>query len=37
MAVCVVFYNAGHRLPVIKYYRDLKARAVDEEKERKVP
>ncbi|CBI32138.3 unnamed protein product, partial [Vitis vinifera] len=35
MAVCIVFYNVAHRLPVIKYYRNLKAQAVNEEKEEK--
>ncbi|EEF36986.1 equilibrative nucleotide transporter 1 [Ricinus communis] len=34
MAVCVVFYNVVHRLPVIKYYTDLKTQAVNEEKEK---
>uniref|UniRef100_A0A7N0U2M0 Equilibrative nucleotide transporter 1 n=1 Tax=Kalanchoe fedtschenkoi TaxID=63787 RepID=A0A7N0U2M0_KALFE len=33
MIVCIVFYNVAHRLPVIKYYQDLKAQAVIEEKE----
>lgn len=35
MAICIVFYNVAHRLPVIKYYRNLKAKAVNEEKEEK--
>ncbi|CAM8947232.1 unnamed protein product [Rhodiola kirilowii] len=33
MIVCIVFYNIAHKFPVIKYYQDLKARAVIEEKE----
>ncbi|OWM76055.1 equilibrative nucleotide transporter 1 [Punica granatum] len=33
MAICIVFYNVAHRLPVIKYYKDLKVQAVNEEKE----
>lgn len=37
MAVCIVFYNVAHRLPVIKYYNELKAQAVNEEKEEKGP
>ncbi|XP_059278712.1 equilibrative nucleotide transporter 1 [Lycium ferocissimum] len=35
MILCIVFYNVAHRLPVIKYYNDLKTRAVNEEKEDK--
>lgn len=35
MAICIVFYNVAPRLPVIKYYRDLKALAANEEKEEK--
>nr|GMD17022.1 equilibrative nucleotide transporter 1 [Ipomoea batatas] len=35
MALCIVFYNVAHKLPVIKYYNDLKAQAVNEEKEEK--
>ena len=37
MAVCVVFYNVTHRLPVMKYYNELKVLAVNEEKEEKGP
>jgi equilibrative nucleoside transporter 1/2/3 len=37
MAVCIVFHNVAHRLPVIKYYNELKAQAVNEEKEEKGP
>ncbi|XP_057948919.1 equilibrative nucleotide transporter 1 [Malania oleifera] len=33
MGICIVFYNAVHRLPVIKYYNDLKMQAVNEERE----
>lgn len=33
MLLNIVFYNVAHRLPVIKYYNDLKAQAADEEKE----
>ncbi|XP_019163990.1 PREDICTED: equilibrative nucleotide transporter 1-like [Ipomoea nil] len=35
MALCIVFYNVAHKLPVIQYYNDLKAQAVNEEKEEK--
>ncbi|PHT73887.1 Equilibrative nucleotide transporter 1 [Capsicum annuum] len=35
MILCVVFYNVAHRLPVIKYYNDLKTQAVNEEREDK--
>nr|GMD23296.1 equilibrative nucleotide transporter 1 [Ipomoea batatas] len=35
MVVCVVSYNLAQRLPVIKYYRDLKAEAVSKEMEQK--
>nr|GLL31949.1 equilibrative nucleotide transporter 1-like isoform X2 [Ipomoea trifida] len=35
MVLCIVFYNVAHKLPVIKYYNDLKAQAVNEEKEEK--
>ncbi|XP_021727000.1 equilibrative nucleotide transporter 1-like [Chenopodium quinoa] len=30
MIICVVFYNVAHRLPVIKYYNELKLQAVNE-------
>lgn len=33
MIICIVMYNVVHRLPVIKYYNDLKLQAIDEEKE----
>ncbi|KAK6802540.1 hypothetical protein RDI58_000320 [Solanum bulbocastanum] len=35
MILCIVFYNVAHRLPVIKYYNDLKIQAVNEEREDK--
>ncbi|XP_031256665.1 equilibrative nucleotide transporter 1-like [Pistacia vera] len=35
MAVCTVFYNVAHKLPVIKYHQDLKIQAVNEEIEAK--
>ncbi|KAI4384287.1 hypothetical protein MLD38_002462 [Melastoma candidum] len=35
MAVCMVFYNVADRLPVIKYYKELKMQAVNEEKAEK--
>lgn len=37
MVICVVFYNVAHRLPVIKYYHELKLQAVDEADEKKGP
>ncbi|GER32257.1 equilibrative nucleoside transporter 1 [Striga asiatica] len=35
MLLNIIFYNVAHRLPVIKYYKDLKSVAVNEEKEQK--
>ncbi|KAK9276570.1 hypothetical protein L1049_006105 [Liquidambar formosana] len=35
MIICIIFYNLAPRLPVIKYYKDLKIQAVIEEKEEK--
>lgn len=35
MVLCTFFYNVAHKLPVIQYYNELKARAVDEEREEK--
>ncbi|GAA0176790.1 transporter [Lithospermum erythrorhizon] len=35
MLVCIIFYNVAHRLPVVKYYNDLKIEAVNEEKKAK--
>ncbi|KAF3431745.1 hypothetical protein FNV43_RR26481 [Rhamnella rubrinervis] len=37
MVVCIVFYNVAPRLPVIKYYRELKIQAVNEEKQENGP
>lgn len=37
MGICTVLYNVVHRLPVMKYYEQLKIQAVDEEKEGKGP
>lgn len=37
MAICIVFYNVAHRLPVIRYYKALKVQAVYEEKELEGP
>ncbi|KAI8024547.1 Equilibrative nucleotide transporter 1 [Camellia lanceoleosa] len=36
MIICVVFYNVAHRLPVIKYYNDLKTQAKNEQEEKGV-
>ncbi|KAL6571809.1 Epsin-1, required for endocytosis and actin patch assembly [Orobanche hederae] len=35
MLLNIIFYNLAHRLPVIKYYNDLKSVAVNEEREQK--
>lgn len=35
MLLNIIFYNIAHRLPVIKYYQDLKSLATTEEKEQK--
>ncbi|EEF36985.1 equilibrative nucleotide transporter 1 [Ricinus communis] len=35
MILCIIFHNVAHRLPVIKYYRDLKVQAANEEKKEK--
>ncbi|KAL3501201.1 hypothetical protein ACH5RR_035650 [Cinchona calisaya] len=35
MVVCIIFYNVAHKLPVIRYYNELKTRAVNNEKEQK--
>lgn len=32
MVICIVFYNVAPRLPVMKYYRELKIQAINEEK-----
>ncbi|KAF9591512.1 hypothetical protein IFM89_004566 [Coptis chinensis] len=36
MAICIVFWNLVDRLPVIKYYKDIKRQAVNEHKSEKV-
>ncbi|XP_073525780.1 uncharacterized protein [Phyllobates terribilis] len=33
MIICLVFYNVAHKLPVIKYFTDLKIQAVNEEQQ----
>ncbi|KAL7091649.1 hypothetical protein ACP275_12G118600 [Erythranthe tilingii] len=35
MLLNIVFYNVAHRLPVVKYYKNLKSLAATEEKEQK--
>ncbi|KAH6809571.1 equilibrative nucleotide transporter 1 [Perilla frutescens var. frutescens] len=35
MLLNIIFYNVAHKLPVIKYYTDLKSLAKNEEKEQK--
>ena len=35
MGICFVFYNVAHRLPIIRYYRELKIQAANEEKKEK--
>ncbi|KAK4488837.1 hypothetical protein RD792_004627 [Penstemon davidsonii] len=35
MLLNIIFYNVAHRLPVIKYYNNLKNQAVNEEKDQK--
>lgn len=37
MVICIVFYNVAPRLPVMKYYRELKIQAINEEQEEKGP
>lgn len=37
MIICLVFYNVAHRLPVIKYYNELKLQAVNDAKQDKGP
>lgn len=37
MALCTVLYNVVHRLPIMKYYEELKLEAIKEEKENKGP
>ncbi|CAN0892918.1 Equilibrative nucleotide transporter 1 [Linum grandiflorum] len=31
MAICIVFYNVAHRLPVMQYYADAKINTINEE------
>ncbi|GAV78750.1 Nucleoside_tran domain-containing protein [Cephalotus follicularis] len=33
MVICVILYNVAHRLPVMKYYQELKIQTLNEEKE----
>lgn len=35
MLLNIIFYNLAHRLPIIKYFNDLKSQAMNEEKEQK--
>ncbi|CDP00175.1 unnamed protein product [Coffea canephora] len=35
MVVCIILYNVAHKLPVIKYYNELKTQAVNDEEEEK--
>lgn len=35
MAICIVCYNVADRLPVIQYYKNLKAQALNEEEKEK--
>ena len=35
MVICIVLYNVAHRLPIMKYYEELKIEAVKVEKEEK--
>lgn len=35
MVICAVFYSISHRLPVIKYYDELKTKAINEERHKK--
>lgn len=37
MFICIVLYNVAHKLPVMKYYEELKIEAVEVEKEEKGP
>ncbi|KAI5352368.1 PREDICTED: equilibrative [Prunus dulcis] len=37
MVICLVFYNVAPRLPVMKYYAELKTQAINEEKEENGP
>lgn len=37
MAICLVCYNVADRLPIVQYYRDIKVRALKEERSEKGP
>lgn len=37
MVICIVFYNVVEKLPVVKYYKDLKVQATNMEEEEKGP
>ncbi|KAB1998329.1 hypothetical protein ES319_D12G081500v1, partial [Gossypium barbadense] len=37
MVICIVLYNVAHKLPIMQYYEELKAEAVEEEKAEKGP
>ncbi|GLU21601.1 hypothetical protein SLE2022_377320 [Rubroshorea leprosula] len=37
MAICIVLYNIAHRLPVMRYYEQLKIQTINEEKEERGP
>ncbi|KAE8663844.1 Equilibrative nucleotide transporter 1 [Hibiscus syriacus] len=37
MVICIVLYNVAHRLPIMKYYEELKTEAVKEENVEKGP
>ncbi|KAK8537269.1 hypothetical protein V6N13_042206 [Hibiscus sabdariffa] len=37
MVICIVLYNVAHRLPIMKYYEELKIEAVKEESVEKGP
>ncbi|GLT36541.1 hypothetical protein SLA2020_109130 [Shorea laevis] len=37
MAICIVLYNIAHRLPVMKYYEQLKIQTINEEKQERGP
>lgn len=34
MIICIALYNVAHKLPVIKYYNDLKIQAVEKEEDK---
>ncbi|KGN61542.1 equilibrative nucleotide transporter 1 [Cucumis sativus] len=37
MVICIIFYNIVEKLPVVKYYKDLKVQAMNMEEEEKGP